>query len=177
MFAMFAVTSTFRGIDKSEKPVSSAFWTDPAMTVCAPIHAEGQMVTHQLAHFLPKQSNCLPLSQPPIHPVSGWLPPFQRSSLSFSSSAHQQRALPLLPLPQLGLSSAQAPLAFSLALGLAWDSVTLSSDGGSETPLGSGRGTKGSVSGGGGREKLELEKNLKSICGTLLFCESVQPEF
>ena len=68
MFAMFAVTSTFRGIDKSEKPVSSAFWTDPAMTVCAPIHAEGQMVTHQLAHFLPKQSDCLPLSQPPIPP-------------------------------------------------------------------------------------------------------------
>ena len=105
------------------------------------------------------------------HLAAAWHPRFPLSSLWFSSSAHHQSASPLLPPPQLGLSSVQALSVFFLAPGLAWDLATLSSDGGSETPSGSGRATKDSVSGGEGKEKLELEKNLRSNCCALLFWE------
>ena len=69
-----------------------------------------------------------------------------------------------LPHPPLGPFSARAPSAFSLEPGLAWDSVTLSSDGGSATPSESGRETKDLVSGAERKEKLELQKNLKFNC-------------
>lgn len=139
-----------------------------------------------LAHFLLKhllkQSDCLlsyrclvPIPVSTQLAIAWWHhpSPFQLSSLSSSSSAHQGLALPL-PQPQLGLSSALAQSVFSLAPELVWGSATLSSDGGFATRSGFGRGTKDSGSGGERRGKLGMEKNLRSNCDPVLFCVQVK---